>query len=174
MNTIINKIMTSKLLLKSIIITALICSCKPQLQEKQEESNMNNKTQNVEVVNPVLDKFTADTLITGTTAPNQRVVLSAMESGFVREVRKDIGDKVNKGEIIAILDNPELYRQKQKLKAELKARKSTYERLRDIHKKTPALTSIQQVEYAEAIYLGTKAELDAIEDHINFKSQGSF
>lgn len=168
MNTLINKIMTSKLLLKSMIITVLICSCKPQLQQEQEESNMDNKTQNVEVVNPVLYKFTADILITGTTAPNQKVVLFAMESGFVREVRKDIGDKVKKGEIIAVLDNPELHRQKQKLKAELKARKSTYERLRDIHKKTPALTSIQQVEDAEAAYLGAKAALDAIEDHINF------
>ena len=75
---------------------------------------------------------------------------------------------MRKGEVIAILNNPELHRQKQKLKAQLQAKQSAYERLRDIHKKTPALTPTQMVEDAEAEYLTARAELDAMNDRISF------
>lgn len=160
--------MTWKLLVKALLIGTLFSSCQHQSQIDSKEAATNDKIQTVEVVKPVSNKFTVEILITGTALPNQKVILFAMESGFVKGIRKDIGDRVRKGEVIAILDNPELHRQKQKLKAQLQARQSAYERLRDIHEKTPALTPIQYVEDAEAEYLTAKAELDAINDRISF------
>ena len=168
MKILTNKIMTRKLLIKALLIGTLFSSCQQQSQVERKEATTNDKIQTVEVVKPISNKFTEEILITGTAMPNQKVMLYAMESGFVKDIRKDIGDLVRKGEVIAILDNPELHRQQQKLKAQLQARQSAYERLRDIHEKTPALTPIQKVEDAEAEYLTAKAGFDAINDRISF------
>lgn len=163
-----NKIMFRMLLFVILLIGSIFSSCRNQSKFERIETVSTDKIQTVEVIKPALNKFNADILIIGTAMPNQKVMLYAMASGFVKHIRKDIGDKVKKGEVIAILDNPELYRQQQKLKAQLHAKQSTFERLRDIREKTPALTAIQHVEDAEAEYLSAKAELDAIEDHISF------
>ncbi|MCK5281705.1 MAG: efflux RND transporter periplasmic adaptor subunit [Cyclobacteriaceae bacterium] len=168
MKNLTNEIMIWKLFIKALLIGTLFSACQNQSRVESKETATNDKIQTVEVVKPAPNKFAAEILITGTALPNQKVILFAMESGFVKDIRKDIGDRVKKGEVIAILDNPELYRQKQKLKAQLQAKQSAYERLRDIHKKTPALTPIQQVEDAEAEYLTAKAELDAMNDRIGF------
>lgn len=130
----------------------------------------NSKIQSVEVVKPQKRSFIAEILITGTARPNQKVTLYAMESGYVQNIFMDIGDMVSKGEVVAELANPELVRQYEQKKAQLKAKKSIYERLESIHEKTPAITPLQLVEDAEAEYFSVKASLNAIKDRMNFLS----
>ncbi|MGR3301330.1 MAG: efflux RND transporter periplasmic adaptor subunit [Candidatus Scalindua sp.] len=130
----------------------------------------NNKIQSVEVVKPQKRSFIAEILITGTARPNQKVTLYAMESGYVKNIFMDIGDMVSKGEVVAELANPELVRQYEQKKAQLKAKKSIYERLKSIHEKTPAITPLQLVENAEAEYFSVNASLNAIKDRMNFLS----
>lgn len=130
----------------------------------------NNKIQSVEVVKPQRRSFVADVLITGTARPNQMVTIYAMESGYVKNIFVDIGETVHKGEVIAELANPELVRQYEQKKAQLKAKKSIYERLKSTHEKTPAITPLQLVEDAEAEYLSVEASLNAIKDRMNFLS----
>lgn len=130
----------------------------------------NNKIQSVEVVKPQQRSFVAEVLITGTARPNQKVTIYTMESGYVQNIFMDIGDTVRKGEVIAELANPELVRQYEQNKAQLKAKKSIYERLESIHEKTPAITPLQLVEDAEAEYFSVEASLNAIKDRMNFLS----
>jgi RND family efflux transporter MFP subunit len=127
-----------------------------------------NKTQSVEVVKPQQRSFISDILITGTARPNQKIMLYAMESGYVQAIYKDIGDIIRKGEVIVKLVNPEVIRQYEQKKAQLEAKKSIYERLKSIRERTPALTSLQIVEEAQAEYLSFLAELKAIQDRLNF------
>jgi len=127
-----------------------------------------SKIQKVEVVKPEKRSFTAEVLIAGNARPNQVVALYAMESGMVVQMRKDIGDKVRQGEILAILENPELLQERLKWEAETKAKKANYERLHEVYEKTPALTNAQMVENSEAEYLSAKANLDAINHRIEF------
>ena len=133
-----------------------------------ETAAVNDKIQKVEVVKPKLRSFKAEVLITGTTLPNQIVTLFAMEGGMLMQMRKDIGDKVKKGETIAILANPELQQQQLKWQAEMKAKKANYDRLNSVYQKTPALTNIQTVENAEVEYLSAKANFDAVNSRFNF------
>lgn len=137
-------------------------------QAKSTSLVENQKIQRVEVVKPGKRKFTGEITITGTAEPNQQVELHAMESGYVKKILKDIGETVRKGEVIAILDNPELYRELEKVKARLHAKQSAYDRLKGIFEKTPALTTTQSVEEAEADYLAAKSEYDAVTDRISF------
>lgn len=150
------------------LLLLLSMACNNSGQGKEMQKSSASKTQRVEVVTPKQRSFVAEVLITGTAKPNQMVTLYAMESGMLSQIRKDIGDKVTKGETIAILDNPELRQQQIKLQAELNGKKSIYERLKAVYEKTPALTNIQMVENAEAEYLSVKAQLAGTNNRIGF------
>lgn len=151
------------------LLFVVLTSCSNKKNKTSEDSgNPATKTQNVEVVHPQNRSFTAEVLITGTAQPNQMVTLYAMESGVLSEIRKDIGDKVSRGEIVAILENPELLQHQIKLKAEFQSKKSIYERLRSVYEKTPALTNLQTVEEAEADYLVAQANSDALNSRLDF------
>lgn len=161
-------IMTMPLVALLISFGACNNVAQKKITGSESTTDKGNKVQTVEVVNPKLRTFIAEVLITGTAMPNQKVMLYSMENGYVKNILKDIGDRVSKGETIAMLDNPELYRQREKLKAQLQAKRSVYERLKSIQEKTPSLTPIQQVEDAEAKYLSVQAEWNAINDRIGF------
>ncbi|MFT5777326.1 MAG: membrane fusion protein (multidrug efflux system) [Crocinitomicaceae bacterium] len=163
--------MTSLTVLKGAvslsIIIGLFTACDTNTVDSEASASL-DKIQTVEVVTPKNRSFTAEVLITGTAEPNQVVTLYAMESGVLTSIRKDIGDKVRKGETIAILSNPELGQQRVKLNAELKGKKSTYERLKSIYEKTPAITSLQTLEDAESAYFTTLASRNAISNRLAF------
>ena len=163
MNTLIN---IKSIAVFAVLLTTLI-SCNNQ-EKGTEQTTANDKTQKVEVVKPQKRSFIAEILITGTARPNQITTLYAMESGMLMQMRKDIGDRVKQGEILAVLENPELLQQQMKWQAETKAKKSNYERLNSVYEKTPALTNIQMVENAEAEYLSAKANLNGVNNRISF------
>jgi len=153
-----------------LVITILLASCNNQSEEQGTQKNPsdNDKIPTVEVTTPSERDFTAEINIVGTAKPNQVVKLHAMESGYVHKMYKDIGDQVREGELIAQLKNPELTRRYQKQKAQMEAKKSIYERLKGIAEKTPALTSLDQLEAAEAEYESALAEYNATADRLSF------
>jgi RND family efflux transporter MFP subunit len=151
------------------ILAVLLTSCGAEDPVPQNPAPSNaGKTQRVEVAVPSYRSFVAEVLISGTAEPNRQVMLHARESGYVEKVLKDIGDPVKKGDVIAELANPELYRQRQQLTAEVEGKKSIYERLLATYEKTPALTPLQLLDEAKAAYFSQKAELDAVNDRISF------
>lgn len=149
------------------VFFSILMSCNNQ-EKKPEQTDTEDKIQKVEVVKPEQRSFTAEVLITGTALPNQIVSIYAMEGGMLMQIRKDIGDKVRQGETIAVLENPALQQQLLKWQAEMKAKKTNYERLNAVYKKTPELTNIQMVENAEAEYLSAKANFNAANSRIGF------
>lgn len=122
----------------------------------------------VEVVNPQYRQFTETSSLVGTLRPYQQVKIYAMESGYVKSINKDIGDLVKANEIVARLENPELKRKLQEVEAKYEVKRSIYQRLRLIYDRTPDLTTIEQLEVAEAEYESSKAMLNAVKDQIEF------
>ena len=161
------------IILWSLLLFALInfTACK---KEKPAENNPTQKTetatrtQTVEVVNPQSRSFTAETIITGTTRANRKVMLHAMASGYLKSIYKDIGDYVKKGETVAILENPDLVNREERMRVDIEAKRKTYERLKSIQEKTPALTSIQLVEDAEAAYRLAEADLKYLQSQTQY------
>lgn len=47
-------------------------------------------------------------ILPGTAAPIETAIIYARTTGFVREIKVDIGDRVKAGDILAVLDTPEL------------------------------------------------------------------
>ena len=161
----------SLVIISAFSATLLLSSCSSKAQNEHSTTEISSgyvKIQSVEVVKPQQRSFTAEVLITGTALPNQKVILYAMESGYVQSIRKDIGDIVSKGEVIASLANPQLVRQLEEKTAQLKSKKSNYERLKSVRDKSPSLTPQQAVNDAEAEYLSIKAAVSGIEDRLSF------
>ena len=167
-----DKIKNSFYVIGFIVINFALISCESGQDisdEGAEKANSNEiKIQSVEVVNPTERSFVVEILISGTAKPNQSVVVYALESGYVESIYKDIGDNVKKGDVIAELKNPELTRDYEQKSAYLNSKKSNYERLKSIYDKTPSLTPLKMVEDAEAEYLSLTAELNSIQDKLNF------
>ena len=163
--------MTKKQLFLISIPLFLLASCQNKQAEQPAAAGSNSKTTTVEVVNPSRNAFTAEVQITGSAMPNQQVTLHAMESGFVKSIRKDIGDAVQKGEVIAVLENPDLVQLLKRAEAGLsrakavqlkadanllkaqameKAATAAANRLNAVFVKTPSLTPVAEVERAQA------------------------
>ncbi len=143
-------------------MSVLLYSCETSAEKTQE------KIQKVEVVHPTLHSFTEGSIITGSAEPNQHVMLYAMESGYLRSIKKDIGDYVKKGDVIAVLENPQIRANYNEKLAQLNGSKATFDRLKSIVESTPSLTPIQAVEDAETNYLSLKASVNALEERIGF------
>ncbi len=146
--------------------------------DDDREITIKTESRNIPVVSvafPQQHAFNASLQLTGTAKPNQSVKLFAMTNGYLKQLRADIGSFVKEGQVLAVLENPDLYREKERLQAELneksamyfrlknnreqtmvgadiKGKKALYDRLQSIYEKTPQLTSIADVERAEADY----------------------
>lgn len=147
-------------------------------QEEGQKTTLKIESRNIPVVliaSPKQHAFNASLQLTGTAKPNQSVKLFAMTSGYLKQLRADIGSFVKEGQVLAVLENPDLYREKERIQAELneksalyfrlknnreqtmvgadiKVKKALYDRLKSIYEKTPQLTSIADVEKAEGDY----------------------
>ena len=165
-----NRIKRNYLIVTIITTTFFMISCgsDEQNNKSKEKDTENNKIQSVEVVNPQLRTFNSEVMIAGTAEPNQKIIIYAMESGYVKNIFKDIGDNVRKDELIAQLANPELIRNHEEIKVQVNAKKIIYDRLKSSYEKTPALTPLQIVDDAEAEYLKLNASLNALQERINF------
>lgn len=154
----------------SITIPLILClfsSCGNQKEEKQTTSESRN-VPTVLVSNPQVHQFNASLQISGTAKPNQQVTLFAMTNGFLQQLNTDIGDFVKEGQTLALLENPELLSSKNRIEAELKGKKSIYERLKNVYEKTPQLTTIAELEKAEAEFESAKAQLQNVLQQIGF------
>jgi membrane fusion protein (multidrug efflux system) len=157
--------------MKKLIYLPLMISlfaCSSDTHEKGVSSDVDVKIASVKVVNPFIKDFTSELKIIGNAFPNKQVKVYAMEGGYLSSIKKDIGDKVRKGEVIAVLQNPELTRKLEVYKVEKGVTKSAYDRLNKVFDKTPALTTVQDLENAEAAYLKAKAQYESMTNKVSY------
>ena len=148
------------------MLLTLLSACEDAEQAQKPVAPANAPT--VLVSYPQAHSFNAALQLTGTARSNQEVKLYAMTSGFLQQLKADIGDFVKTGQVLAVLANPELHSSKARLTAELQGKKSIYARLNNIVEKTPQLTTITDVEKARAEYQSLKAQLDGVLLQIGF------
>lgn len=143
------------------LLAVLLLSCSDSENNQSEKIIQTEKTTNVKVVNPQQRSFTSTLQIIGNTLPNKQVNIHAMEGGFLSELKKDIGDKVQKGDILAVLNNPELTRELEINKVAKQVSEANYLRFKKVIAKTPELTTLQEFEKVEATYLMANAKYKA-------------
>ena len=103
--------MKNKILLMALSVLVFSCNQEVKTENNETQENIDVKTPIVKVVHPEMINFTSNLKIIGSAMANKEVDLFAMEAGVVVRIKKDIGDKVRKGDVLAVLQNPELSRQ---------------------------------------------------------------
>ena len=151
--------MKTKILLT--LFSFAILACSDGTQQQDESTSLAVKIPNVKVVNPEQRSFTSTLQIIGNAMPNKQVNIHAMEGGFLSELKKDIGDKVKKGDVLAVLNNPELTRELEINKVAKQVAEANYLRFKKVIAKTPELTTLQEFEKVEATYLMANAKYKA-------------
>ena len=89
-------------------------------------------------------------------APLYQTTLYAKVSGYLKWIGPDKGDQVKKGQVVAIIDAPEVEEQYLQSAADYKIKKITFDRLKSVWKESPDVIAKQDVDVAEAAYEGAR------------------
>src|SRR5581483_10749566 len=118
--------------------------------------------------------------------PFQEINLYARVAGYVREMRVDVGSRVKAGQVIAVLEIPELHDDLQQASAaveraqgEVQRAKAlydeahlTYQRLAEVVKEQPNLVAQQEIDQARAREESSRAAWQAAQSHVREAAAG--
>lgn len=162
----INRKSTAILAITTLLIWVL-ASCSQKGEEKQQEQHMETQTVSyptapVQFINPEYDISVPAEL-----KPYEQVAVYAKVTGFVKQLYVDRGDRVRKGQLLAILEAPEMEQQylsdksnEQKVHSDYLYAKQAYERLLDASKTTGAVADIE-LDRAKSAMESAKSAYDA-------------
>jgi CzcA family heavy metal efflux pump/RND family efflux transporter MFP subunit len=156
------------LLLVAAVLLLVSCGKRKNAEVSSSPQAETRNTPVVLATYPQRHDFDAALQITGTAMPNQSVKLFAMTGGFLQQLQADIGDFVQTGQTLAILENPELQQSREKLDADLRGKKAIYDRLKSILEKTPQLITAAEVEKAQADFEIATAQINALNVQIGY------
>jgi RND family efflux transporter MFP subunit len=153
------------------------------------------------VVDVTRGTLTSSLTVAGQFQPYQEVDLHAKVSGYIRWIKVDIGDRVRQGEVLSMLEVPELHNQLQGAQAEVRHTQSeiertqnevvstesthaalhaAYTRLLEASKERPGLIAQQELDDARAkdqeseAQIGVaKASLDAMQQQLGVSQADS-
>jgi len=114
----------------------------------------------VQVLRPQRRDISYSVRLPATLSPLAQATLYAKVSGYLKAITVDKGDSVKAGQVLALIDSPELEERYRQAKSEYAIKKVTYERLANVWKENPDVIAKQEVDVAEATYMGAKHALD--------------
>ena len=169
-----NKMMMNNLFpIKVVLPALLLCMIMGLVSCSNKEENENKEKPSTAVAPSqeafVLDKtaFTSSAHIPGELLAFQQVDLYAKVSSFIKKLTVDVGTEVRAGQVLAILDAPEISSQLQGAQSRLKSQeaiylsdKATYDRLQETSK-TPGTISANDLEMAYAKQKSSQAQLES-------------
>ena len=104
----------------------------------------------VQVVKPARREVAATLRLPATVSPLQQTTIYAKVAGYLKVVNYDKGDRVKQGQVLAVIDAPEIEQQYEEALADYTIKKVTYERLAQVWKQAPDVIAKQDVDVAEA------------------------
>jgi RND family efflux transporter MFP subunit len=123
---------------------------------ERDAATNGNQPVDVQVTKPLRKDLAYTITLPANIAPLYQTTLYAKVSGYLKWIGPDKGDQVKKGQIVAIIDAPEVEEQYQQSVADYKIKKITFDRLRSVWKESPDVIAKQDVDVAEATYEGAK------------------
>ena len=110
----------------------------------------------VQVTKPLRKDLAYVITLPANIAPLYQTTLYAKVSGYLKWIGPDKGDQVKKGQVVAIIDAPEVEEQYQQAVADYKIKRITFDRLKSVWKESPDVIAKQDVDVAEAAYEGAR------------------
>jgi RND family efflux transporter MFP subunit len=158
MNKLKNK-STLMLAVLAVAISSLLSACHSEEKEKEsaeEQQEQAVETPAVELTPVKKGKLNSTVTVPGELIPYQQVDLFAKVNSYVKKLLVDIGSEVHQGQLLVVLEAPEINSQLAGAQSRIKqqeamyyASKATYDRLLSTSK-TPGTVSLNDLEQAEA------------------------
>lgn len=169
-----NKLKNKSILLFAVLAMAIgsLSACHSDDKEKKEQQEEQEQqeaveTPTVQIVPVTKGRLSSNITIPGELIPYQQVDLYAKTNSYVKKLLVDIGSEVHQGQLLAVLEAPEINSQLAAAQSRIKqfeavyfASKATYDRLVSTSK-TPGTVSQNDLEQAEAKKNADQANIDA-------------
>jgi RND family efflux transporter MFP subunit len=169
-----NKLKNKSILLLAVLAMAVgsMSACHSDDKEKKEQQEEEQQqeaveTPTVQIVPLTKGRLSSNITIPGELIPYQQVDLYAKTNSYVKKLLVDIGSEVHQGQLLAVLEAPEINSQLAAAQSRIKqfeavyfASKATYDRLVSTSK-TPGTVSQNDLEQAEAKKNADEANIDA-------------
>ncbi|GGB07070.1 MULTISPECIES: efflux RND transporter periplasmic adaptor subunit [Mucilaginibacter] len=169
-----NKLKNKSILLLAVLAMAIgsLSACHSDDKEKKEQQEEQEQqeaveTPTVQIVPVTKGRLSSNITIPGELIPYQQVDLYAKTNSYVKKLLVDIGSEVKQGQLLAVLEAPEINSQLAAAQSRIKqfeavyfASKATYDRLVSTSK-TPGTVSQNDLEQAEAKKNADQANIDA-------------
>jgi membrane fusion protein (multidrug efflux system) len=122
----------------------------------------------VQVMKPIRRDVVQTLRLSATVSPYYQTTLYSKVSGYLKRIAVDKGDIVKAGQILAVIDDPELLERYHQAQSEFQIKKVTYERLANVRKENADVIAKQDVDVAEANYQGAKHALDQLASMLDY------
>ena len=120
----------------------------------------------VNITQPAANGDSERMTLPGTLQGAQEAQIYARTNGYVKKWFKDIGAPVRKGEVLALLDLPDVSRQEDEAQANFQLAKSAYERWKQL--RAEDAVSQQELDEKTSAYRQTEAALKRIREQLRF------
>jgi membrane fusion protein, multidrug efflux system len=152
----------------SLMILLAICfmACnenKPAVSAKKKEP----KVDSINIFILKKDSVQRTISIPGELLPNEAVQIRAKVQGYILKINVDIGSKVKKGQVLALIDAPEMNSRLQELNAKVSAANARYQSSRDFYDRiniasqSDGVVAPSELERTKNQMMADKAEYDA-------------
>src|SRR5689334_16754961 len=184
-NSPTNKNVTKQLLPGLLIAYVAICSCSGP---RRVEANPPVEQPSVAVAKAAPADLSRMLALTAEFKPFQEIDVMAKVAGYVKQINVDIGDRVKQGQLLAVLEIPEMVDEAARAKAAVQRSEAevaqaqdevrraesahqmahlSYERLASVIKNRPGLVAQQEVDDAQSKDLVSEAQINAAKSHLN-------
>jgi multidrug efflux pump subunit AcrA (membrane-fusion protein) len=114
----------------------------------------------VQVMKPQRQDMAYTLTLPANISPWYQTTLYAKVSGYIKTMHVDKGDEVKKGQILAVIDAPEVEDLYEQAEADYSIKRITYERLAGVFKENPDVIAKQDVDVAQAAAESAKSLRD--------------
>jgi membrane fusion protein, multidrug efflux system len=142
----------------AVCMLAAVSGCSHPHSDAQSESR-----HTVMVVRPQRGDIVRSITLPGDLVGLYQSTLYAKVTGYLKTISVDKGDWVKEGQILAVIEVPELQERLARSRADLEVQHLTYQRLEQVWKSDPRLVARQDVDIAQGKYLEAKAGEDELE-----------
>ncbi len=110
----------------------LLSACKKEAEKEQGEKPKQDSTATFILKKESFDKQVS---FPGELLPLERAEVTAKIAGYVRSIKVDIGDRVQKGQVLVTIDAPEMITNYAQVNADLQSAKSKFQGSQDAYKR---------------------------------------
>ena len=142
----------------AVCIVAAVSGCSRAHGDAQTQSR-----RTVVVMRPQRGDIVHSITLPGDLVGLYQSTLYAKVTGYLKEISVDKGDWVKQGQVLAVIEVPELQERLARSRADLEVQHLTYQRLEQVWKSDPRLVARQDVDIAQGKYLEAKAGVDELE-----------